>query len=333
MTRRGAWWLLVLVGLAPALWLAGCAQAPDPWKGVPGSPRVVVTTAPLYSFVRAVGGKEVAVKCLCVGPTGAHHYEPKPEDHLLLRSARLFFSVGLGLDGRCDPLAAASGNPEFRHVRLGDSLPKKLLLAADEHEAGKHDHEHGHDHKHGEYDPHVWLGPDQVAAMVNAVRDALKKADPGRAETYDKNAAAYAAALAKLRDEGRERLAGKKNKRIISFHDSLKYFARGYGLEVAGVIEKSPGDEPDAGHLARVVELCSDKRRPVAAIAVEPQYPEGTSARTVQGALKGKGVPVPPLVRIDPLETADAEELEKQGAGWYEAAMRRNLDALAKALP
>ena len=36
--------------------------------------------------------------------------------------------------------------------------------------------------------------------------------------------------------------------------------------------------------------------------------------------------------KMGPLETADLEELKKEGASWYESRMRENLEALAKAL-
>jgi hypothetical protein len=39
------------------------------------------------------------------------------------------------------------------------------------------------------------------------------------------------------------------------------------------------------------------------------------------------------LVEVDPMETADAEVLAKQGAGYYAAQMRSNLKALAEHLP
>jgi ABC-type Zn uptake system ZnuABC Zn-binding protein ZnuA len=101
------------------------------------------------------------------------------------------------------------------------------------------------------------------------------------------------------------------------------------------VIEVGPGDEPTAGHLKKLVELCVEEKKegkPVGAIAVEPQYPRSTSATTLQKELKARDVAVG-LVEVDPMETADAEVLAKQGAGYYAAQMRSNLKALAEHLP
>jgi ABC-type Zn uptake system ZnuABC Zn-binding protein ZnuA len=338
MTRRVACWLVGLVGLAPfsLIGLGGCTRAPDLWEGVAGSPRVVVTIPPLYSFVKGVA-PDAAVKCLCE-TSGPHHYETTDQDIHLLRQADLFFAVGLKLDDKfADPLSRASGNPRLRFVELGERLPGRLLLKNQEHEHEEekpgHKEEPGHEHEHGEFDPHVWLGTEQVVAMARVIRDELKKVDPAHADDYDKNGDKYVAALEGLQSTGREQLAKKKNKRIISFHDSLQYFARSFGLKIADVIELTPGDEPDATHLSRIVELCRDKGHPIAAIAVEPQYPKSTSAQTVQKELKSKGAPVPPLVQVDPLETAGPKELREEGADWYVKRMRRNLEALSSKLP
>jgi hypothetical protein len=97
------------------------------------------------------------------------------------------------------------------------------------------------------------------------------------------------------------------------------------------VIEPGPGDEPNAAHMAELVKLCQNKEEPIGAITVEPQYPKTSSATMVQKELKAKGITIE-LVQVDPLETADPEELKKEGAGWYEARIRRNLKALADVL-
>ena len=64
------------------------------------------------------------------------------------------------------------------------------------------------------------------------------------------------------------------------------------------------------------------------AITVEPQYAEG-SAKKVSDAVGGKV----PLVHVDPLETADAEALKKDGPRWYLKKMDENIKKLADALP
>lgn len=315
---------LLLGGL---LWMAGCSKAPDAWADEEGSPRVVVTIAPLYSFVRGVAGDRVALKCLCTS-TGPHHYEVDSRDARMLAGADVFFSIGLQLEQMrfSDALHKLTRRKDLPHVKLGERLPAEMVhkMRAHKHEPGAK----GGAHMHGEYDPHVWLGIKQVIAMVEEIRKELSAIDPDHEDEYKKNAEDYVDKLRALHADGRKRLEGRRKLRIVSFHDALEYFSDSFGLEIADVIEMAPGDPAGPGHLARLVDLCKNRERPVDAITVEPQYPSTSSARTVQETLAKMGRHIP-LVTVDPLETAKPEELIEEGAQWYVARMRRNLQALA----
>jgi zinc transport system substrate-binding protein len=122
-------------------------------------------------------------------------------------------------------------------------------------------------------------------------------------------------------------LKDKKNRRFVSFHGSLTYFAKTFDLEIADIIQKVPGQEPTASELAKLVEAC--KANKVRVIAVEPQYSGQSSAIRILDELKRQGVEDPVLVELDPLETALDSELN---AGWYEKKMLENLRNLAGAL-
>src|SRR5262245_59371133 len=91
------WWLASpLLGIVLLLPF-GCGRPVDPWTTESGEPRIIVTVAPLYSFVRAVAGEDAAIKCLCT-TTGPHHYEADFCDARLMEGADLVFAVGLALD-------------------------------------------------------------------------------------------------------------------------------------------------------------------------------------------------------------------------------------------
>jgi ABC-type Zn uptake system ZnuABC Zn-binding protein ZnuA len=132
-----------------------------------------------------------------------------------------------------------------------------------------------------------------------------------------------------LQTDGEGMLKGAKDRKLISFHDSLRYFAKSYGLTIVDVIEMAPNVEATAPEMANLVKKCVEEK--VHVIAVEPQYPKTTSARVLQDELKKKNHEVK-LVEIDPLETAPKAELEKEGARWYDRKMRENLKNLAESL-
>ena len=211
------------------------------------------------------------------------------------------------------------------YVKLGDKLPENLKLELKDEDDHKEGDKHG-DHDHGKYDPHVWLGIDQAKAMVGLIRDELSKLDEARKGDYEKNAKAYMEVLDKLKSKHRKEIQGKK---IISFHDSLQYFSKTFGIEIAGVIELAPGGEASPAHLAKLSKLC--KETGIRVIAVEPQYPTSSSAGILQEDLKGDKIKIE-LAPVDPMETADADELKKEGANWYTKRMRQNLEELSSKL-
>jgi ABC-type Zn uptake system ZnuABC Zn-binding protein ZnuA len=334
MAKRLMGGLVVLAAMMLAGALPGCSPSRNPWQGRGGATRVVVTIPALDSFVRNIGGDHVSVICLCTN-RGPHHYEYNPQDAIVLREAELFFANGLTLDDNfADQMQVESHNPRLRYVKLGERLPEKMLLKnEEEHEHGKEEakHEHDHGHEHGEHDPHVWLGIAQAKEMVKTIRDELKTVDAANADEYEKNAENYLKTLDKLAEYGKDKLKDKKNRKLIAFHESLGYFAKSFDVQIVDAIEVAPGQEPSPGHLKKLVETC--KKEDVRIIAVEPQYPKGTSAEVVKKEVKDIE-----FVIVDPLETADGKELkddqkELKDKGWYEKKMKQNLDALAKSLP
>jgi zinc transport system substrate-binding protein len=316
--------------------ITGCSRSTPLWRNRGGPPRVVVTIPALDNFVRNVGGDHVGIVCLCT-TQGPHHYQDNAQDAILLRQADLFFAIGLTLDDKfADPIQIQSHNPHLQYVKLGERLPKKLLRSNEAgHEHGKeeedHDHEHEHGHEHGEYDPHVWLGIAQAVALVEIIRDELKKVDAAHADDYDANAKKYIEKLNALQTYGKEKLKDKKNRNLIAFHESLGYFAKSFDLNIVDVLEVIPGTEAGSARLVKLVKECREKN--VRVIAVEPQYPKENSADDLKRQKKDLE-----LVVVDPLETVEKKDLkedekELKNPDWFEKKMRQNLDNLAKSLP
>lgn len=309
-----------------ALLSLGCTKAHDPWQGVEGGPaRVLVSFPPLYCFVKNVAGNHAAVLSV-LGQKGPHDYHPTAADALKFRKADVFFYNGLDLDDFLLQLARSSGNSKLHSVNLGKLLPKKELLAMKEHD---HSAEDGHaHHHHGEHDPHVWLGILEATQMVEEICKTLQDLPGTTTEMKDafrRNANIYLAELKKLQEHGQQAFKDKKNKKLLTMHESLGYFARNFGLDIAGSIQIRPGMEGSPGRLAKIVELCKKENVPI--IAVEPQYPQD-AARLLQSQLGRLGANVE-VVLVDPLETT----AEQPTPGFYVEQMRKNIDTLAAKMP
>lgn len=318
-SRLGGWAFAVAAGVVPVV-LLGCGGKESVWPDRPG-PKVVVSFAPLYCFAVNVAGDDAVVKNM-MAATGPHDFQPTDTDARLVRHADLFLINGLELDtAKADALKKGSGNTNLRVVGLGDRIPESSLKKG----VCYHMLKPGETHDHG-WDPHVWLGPDQAVVMVEAIRDALKQADPPHADGYDRRAAEYVAKLRKLKADGLDLLKTKTDRKIVTQHESLGYFADAFKLEVLGVVQQKPGSEPTRGELNELVKKCVENHARL--LAVEPQF-SPQAADTIVKELRQRGVSDAGTVEIDPLETCRPDELD---AGWYERKMRANLEALAGAM-
>src|SRR3954464_1654119 len=74
---------------------------------------IVTTTTDLRSLTETVGGERVAVVSLVPPTMAAEDYQPKPQDVLRLKNARMLVRVGLDYDLWADRLLAQSGKTEI----------------------------------------------------------------------------------------------------------------------------------------------------------------------------------------------------------------------------
>jgi ABC-type Zn uptake system ZnuABC Zn-binding protein ZnuA len=315
--------LFALLGFLPvSLATVGCGSSKPPvWPDRPG-PKVAVSFPPYYSLAANVAGDDAVVKTV-MSDVGPHHFNGTDQEARILQSANLLFINGLNLDNtKIERLMVGAANKGLKLIDLGSKLDKKTLLEG----VCNHDHGPGEVHDHG-IDPHVWLGLNHAITMVGVIRDELKQIDPDHAAGYDRRAAEYIAKLEKLRADGLALLKDKKERTIVTSHDSLNYFADTFKLQIGGVVQLTAGQEPNQTELETLTKKCIDHKLRV--ITVEPQYAISRSGQAVLGELKRKGLADAVLVEIDPLETAREQDLTPD---WYEKKMRANLEALAGVL-
>jgi zinc transport system substrate-binding protein len=319
---------LLSIGLAVAglLVLTGCPTSKNnPW-GETTKPKVLVSFPGLYSFAAAVAGDDAIVKSFTTGQGVHFHGDFSKRDLDLCRHCDVFVANGLGLDDKTAKKLQQAAKGNWTILNASEKIDKSMLYEG----ACSHNHNDGedaagHDHDHP-IDPHSWLGIPQAKVMVAAIRDDLKARDPAHAEGYERRAAAYTAKLDALQAEGIALLKDKKERKIITFHDSLQYFTKNFDLRVGAVIELSEGVEPNPAQLKDLIRRC--QLMDIRVIAVEPQFPRNTSASVIKNALLGQKVEAE-YVEIDPIETSDERDLS---VDLYETKFRENLANLAKVL-
>lgn len=300
-------------------------------SGDSGKPKIAVSIFPLYDVTRRIAGDRFDVILVLPPGQSEHGFDPAPKDIARLEGAKLGIAVGLDMDTWVeDVMKTAGGVP--RMLRVGERVktipidvepidegepPAEEGAAAEEH-GELEDHEDHADHAHvvGAPDPHVWMDPQRMIAITDAIAGELAVLDPGGKGVFEGNATAVKDSLATLDAELVTRSKAWTKRTIVTFHGSMSYFAARYGLRIAAVVEPIAGKEPTATYLAEVIEAI--KRNKAAALFIEPQLDRSAGETIAREA----GVP---LGELDPIGGMP-------GRDSYEALLRWNADQLDKVL-
>lgn len=165
-------------------------------------------------------------------------------------------------------------------------------------------------------DPHIWLDPDRLATVADAVAEQLARQQPDEAEGFRERAATLRSDLEALDADFAAGLASCARRQLVTSHDAFGYLAEEYGLEQVPLSGLSPDAEPSPRRLAEVAEFA--RANGVTTVFFE----ELVSPRVAEQLAREVGAEATVL---SPLEGAPDE-------GDYVTAMRDNLAALQTAL-
>jgi ABC-type Zn uptake system ZnuABC Zn-binding protein ZnuA len=231
--------------------------------------RVVTTTTDLRSLTEAVGGDLVDAISLVPPDFDAEEYQPKPQDVLRLKDARLVVRVGLDYDLWFDRLLASTAAGELQRGRAGyvDASFGIAPLEVRGVSIGP-----GDGHAHGSGNPHYWLDPENARFITANIMEGLARVDPTHAIVYETNRQVFLARLSAKLGEWEAKLAALRSMPIVAYHNSWPYFARRFRLDFADFLEIKPGVPSTPSHLAAIIETM--RKRGVRLVVREPHEPE-----------------------------------------------------------
>lgn len=296
--------------------LTGCGTQPADTAAGDGRLRVLTSFYPMYDFACKIGGDCIDVTNMVPSGTEPHDWEPSTNDLKNLEKADVFIYNGADMEPWADDLLV-SRSDTLRVVEASENV--ELRTTDGEHE---HAHEHeGADHHHGDFDPHVWLDPENAKIEMEAIRDALCAADPENSTVFQSNYEKYAAELDALDAEFREKLAPLPNRTIVVAHEAFGYLCDAYGLTQVGIEGLSPDSEPDPGRMAEVIDFV--REHSISTIffeeLVSPKVAEAIASETGAQAKM-----------LSPLEGL-SDEQAAAGADYF-SVMHDNLAALMEVL-
>ena len=265
--------------------------------------KVVASIKPIHSLASYLMDGIAKPDLIVDGYSSPHGFALKPSHAKMLQNADIIFWVGEDLENfLVKPLNSIAkkaekielmeikgleklkfrernifdgheGHDEYGHDEDGHKEDDHDEHGHDEdgHKEDDHD-EHGHDehegHAHGEYDPHIWLDPENAKVILNEMVEHLIENDEKNASTYKKNLKKAQKDLDKLLKKVKSDL--NKDFKSIVFHDAYQYFEKRFDVNVLGAFTVNTDVMPGAEQLAEIREIIEHDK--VSCIFSEPQF-------------------------------------------------------------
>jgi zinc/manganese transport system substrate-binding protein len=218
-----------------------------------GKKSIVVTYSILGSIVKDLVGDKANVIVSIPNGLDPHEWEPSAKDIEAINKADLVVENGLGLEGGMGKTLqvarsqgvrffTASGYITVRHVGTGEGIPSG-----------------DPDQAVGAADPHLWMDPLNMKNIVSALAIELKN-------DFNLDVAAQAKDLEGQLDSLNNEVANtvaaipQDNRKLVTGHESMGYFAQRYGFKLVGVIIPSLSSQADvsAADLASLKKAIED---------------------------------------------------------------------------
>jgi zinc/manganese transport system substrate-binding protein len=256
---------------------------------------VVATTTSMGMLARTVGGDRVRVTVLAPPDRDAHYLQAKPSMILAARRADLVVAVGAELEiGWLPAVLESAANGKILPGQPGylEAAAQVTLIEAGE----AADRSRGDVHPKG--NPHLYLDPRRMAEVASALAGRLAALDPGGADRFRANAAAFAAAVANRVPGWKQRAQGAPG--AVLYHKDGNYLMAFLEVPVLGYVEPVPGVPPTAPQLRDLVQRLKGRQGVVLYTTAQPsQGPE-----FIAGALGWKTAQLP----LEPSLDATSDE-------------------------
>lgn len=330
-------------------------KKPEAEKKTETTKKVVYTSFyPMYDFAKKVAGDKMDIRNVVPVGQEPHDYELTTQDRKNFEHADAIIYNGAGMEEWVDDVRDAMKDSKVKFIKASEGITLREGHhhhhhdedAKDEHDhdhatdvkKDEHDHDHDHateakdahdhatdakeeEHEHeGEYDPHVWLSPENAKKEMENIKNAFVALDPANADTYKKNYEDNAKKFDELDAEYKKELKPYKGRHIIVAHEAFGYLCANYGLEQVGIEGLSPDSEPSPKKMAEIVEFA--KKNDIKTVF----YEELVSPKVSEAVAKEAGAKTSML---NPLEGLSQKEID-EGKD-YVSVMKSNLKNLLDA--
>jgi zinc/manganese transport system substrate-binding protein len=229
MAKRKFVFLSIILALV--LFVSAACQ-PSTKTDSTGKKSIVVTYSILGSVVKDLVRDKANVTVSIPNGLDPHEWEPSAKDIETINKADLVIENGLGLEGGMQKTLqvardagvkffTASDYITVRHVGTGEGIPSG-----------------DPDQAIGAADPHLWMDPLNMKSIVAALAPVLMK-------DFGLDVSSQATSLENQLDALNTEVASmvatipQENRKLVTGHESMGYFAQRYGFKLVGVIVPS----------------------------------------------------------------------------------------------
>ena len=246
--------------------------------------KVVTTFTVIQDIAQNVAGDAATVESITKPGAEIHEYEPTPKDIVKAQSADLILWNGLNL--------------ERWFERFFQNIKDKPAVVVTEGITPLSIYE-------GPYkdapNPHAWMSPSNALIYVENIKNAFVKYDPQNADTYQKNAAAYAEKIKQLDKPLREKLAQipADQRWLVTSEGAFSYLAKDYDLKEGYLWPINAEQQGTPQQVRKLIDLVKKNHIPVV-------FSESTvSTKPAQQVAKESGAKYGGVLYVDSLSAAD----------------------------
>lgn len=222
--------------------------------------KIIATLFPQYDFAKQIGGDKVEVSLLLTPGTETHTYEPTPQDIINVNKADIYIYTGKYMEPWSDKIAnSITSDTEVLDASKNINLINEEQFEEEHNTTDINEEEHDNSHHH-EYDPHIWLNPQNAIGMVKNIEKELCSIDPQNKEYYQKNAENYIKQLTNLDNEIETTIKkSKKNKIAFGGTFAYAYFIQRYNLQYVSAYDScGENSEPSVTKVKEVIDYMKE---------------------------------------------------------------------------
>jgi manganese/iron transport system substrate-binding protein len=210
--------------------------------------RVVTTFTVIQDIAQNVAGTAAVVESITRPGAEIHDYQPTPLDIVKAQAADLVIWNGMNLERWFEMF--------FQNVKHVPSIVASEGVEPMGITEGPYS---------GKPNPHAWMSPTNALIYVENIRKGLVKHDPANADTYNKNAEAYAGQIKAVDEPLRKRLAAipEGQRWLVSSEGAFSYLARDYQMRELYLWPINADEVSTPKQIRRAIDLVRKHKIPV----------------------------------------------------------------------